>query len=745
MFNRNFFARGAVLTLFILAPSLLRGQGSPNILWQQQRNSDRINACVFAPDGNTFITGSSDRLINFWRASDGTLLKTFNSGAAYVHASSIESLAITLDGSRLASTAYKVAKLWTVASGAVMVLNGHTDWVVGCAFRPGGANLATASFDKTVKIWRVSDGVLVRTLTGHSGQVRCVAFSPDGNYLASGSGDTTIRIWRTSDWAVVRILYGHTSDIYDLTWSPDSTKIASGAYDMTCKLWNVSNGTVLGTFDSYPGNVYAVGFSPDGGTLAFSGGEANNIKLVNVASASVFRTFTDNVNNVQCLAFSPLSNALLGYGRADATVLFGDVSSSAPPPTVQTPTISPAGGTFTNSASVTLACGTTGATIYYTVDGSDPIAGSTVYSGPFLLSSNATVKAKATAGGMNDSAIAAAGFSIVPSTTAAATPSISPNGGTYSPAVTVTLAGATPGSTIYYTLDGSVPTVSSPIYTASFSLNASATVKAKAVASGYSDSAIASASFSIGVPVGTVQATAVFVKTDTTQQGTWKGVYGSEGYTIVANVTNYPGYAQTTPVGCTQFVWIDPTFSGVGLQKADSTTARLAACWNSSSGFGIYLNFTDGKTHRVGVYCVDWDSQSVAQTIDILDASSGLMLNSQAVSSFTLGKYLVWDVSGYVILRFTRTSGPNAVVSGLFFDPTPEGPIRLQSLGYSMADGYRLRSSGNVGQQFVLQASTNFVAWTPVSTNTLTSTTLEMTNSVGTGMSKRFYRALRLP
>jgi WD40 repeat protein len=64
--------------------------------------------------------------------------------------------------------------------------------------------------DDTIKLWRVSDGALVRTLTGHTYDVYSVAFSPDGSLLASGSGDDTIKLWRVSDGALVRTLTGHT-------------------------------------------------------------------------------------------------------------------------------------------------------------------------------------------------------------------------------------------------------------------------------------------------------------------------------------------------------------------------------------------------------------------------------------------------------------------------------------------------------------------------------------------------------
>jgi WD40 repeat protein len=63
------------------------------------------------------------------------------------------------------------------------------------AFSPDGKTLASGSYDNTIKLWRVSDGRLMKTLTGHGSSVLSVAFSPDGKTLASGSEDNTIKLW----------------------------------------------------------------------------------------------------------------------------------------------------------------------------------------------------------------------------------------------------------------------------------------------------------------------------------------------------------------------------------------------------------------------------------------------------------------------------------------------------------------------------------------------------------------------
>ena len=159
-----------------------------------------------------------------------------------------------------------------------------------------------------------------------------------------------------------------------------------------------------------------------------------------------------------------------------------------------TPVILPNGGAIGDNDDITIATSTAGATIYYTTDGTDPTIASTVYSAPFTLDADATVKAFAVKTGFGDSAVASASFTFIQTV---ATPTLSPAGGTFSDSVTVSLQTSTPGATIYYTTNGTTPSTASTAYTGSFTLTADATVSAFAVATGYDNSAVASADFTV--------------------------------------------------------------------------------------------------------------------------------------------------------------------------------------------------------------------------------------------------------
>ena len=91
------------------------------------------------------------------------------------------------------------------------VLKGHTDWVLSCNFSPCGNFIVSGSEDKTIKIWDVYSGNLVKTLEGHTGWVYSCNFSPYGNFIVSGSGDDTIRVWKGLDEPVLIKFAGKTT------------------------------------------------------------------------------------------------------------------------------------------------------------------------------------------------------------------------------------------------------------------------------------------------------------------------------------------------------------------------------------------------------------------------------------------------------------------------------------------------------------------------------------------------------
>ncbi|PYM78970.1 MAG: hypothetical protein DME13_27550 [Candidatus Rokuibacteriota bacterium] len=153
-------------------------------------------------------------------------------------------------------------------------------------------------------------------------------------------------------------------------------------------------------------------------------------------------------------------------------------------------------GTYSQPQSVTLSDTTSGATIYYTTDGSTPTTSSTRYTGAIAVTRTTTVKAMAAKAGMVDSAVATATYTLQ-----AAAPTFNPPGGSYTLPQFVEISDSSPGVTIYYTTDGSTPTTGSTQYTGSaIPVIHTTTIKAIAVAPGWSQSPVASATYTF--PLG---------------------------------------------------------------------------------------------------------------------------------------------------------------------------------------------------------------------------------------------------
>jgi predicted extracellular nuclease/endonuclease I len=350
-------------------------------------------------------------------------------------------------------------------------------------------------------------------------------------YIEGGSYNKAIEIYNgtgaTVDLSNYTIKYGSNGAAYSTTYLLSDSGVANLANnDVLVLAHGSANATILAAADATPSiinhngddayglfkndvliDVIGIAGSGDPGTGWAVAGEANataNKTLVRKPTVSAPTTdwavsAGSNADDSQWIIYAQDESSYIGSHQFEGGTVTPDV--------VATPVISPAEGQYNNEVEVTITCATDGATIYYTLDGNDPTTASDVYSAPFTLTADATVKAFATKADMDDSAIAETIYTIVTVVETVETPVITPITGTYYESQEVTITCATDGATIYYTLDGTDPTTGSSEYTLPFTVDATTTVKAMAVKTDWLDSSIAESIITIEeivVPTGMI-------------------------------------------------------------------------------------------------------------------------------------------------------------------------------------------------------------------------------------------------
>ncbi len=313
------------------------------------RHESSVLSASFSPDGQLVATASFDGKIRLWRI-DGTLVKVFFTEQE------VYSLAWSPGGEFLAAAGQVIQPetgerkgtviFWTMA-GAVRELEAHEDTVLDIKFSQNGLQFATASKDKTIKVWSLLDWSLQKILTGHEHWVPKVSFSPDGSRLASASLDKTVKLWRLNesfhpasvkrevwqgfggmngvsvspngkaiatigdqgmielwqaDGTLLRQWQGHQGQVWGVTFSPDSQQVVTGGDDRTVKVWNLQ-GKLLYTLKDHEDVVLSVSFSPDGKLIA-SGSKDNTVKLWH-NNGKLYKTLSDSRAAINWVSFSP--------------------------------------------------------------------------------------------------------------------------------------------------------------------------------------------------------------------------------------------------------------------------------------------------------------------------------------------------------------------------------------------------------------------------------------------------------
>jgi cytochrome c len=279
------------------AHAQLRGHGGP------------VRAVAVSPDGAEAISGSFDTSAIRW-----SLTRNVAEQVMRFHDAAVNAVAWLPDRRLVTAGGDGKIAIWTEGRPAPdLTLDGHTAPVAGLAVSPDGKLLASAAWDRTVRLWPLAGGA-PRVLEGHTQNVNGVAFTPDGRALVSAGYDSTLRIWPLSGGAANIVTL--PSPLNAVVVGPDGEIVAAGADG---KLYFVSrSGELRGSVQASQTPVIALAITPDGKLLA-AAGIRGSVAIVARATRSVTHTLVGPGLPVWSVAFFPDSRTIL-TGGADRTL-----------------------------------------------------------------------------------------------------------------------------------------------------------------------------------------------------------------------------------------------------------------------------------------------------------------------------------------------------------------------------------------------------------------------------------------
>lgn len=277
-----------------------------------------VAALTPSPDGRYVLAAHDDGTAKLWDLRQGRPVRVLPG-----HETTADSVAFSADGMRALTADWRDVKLWATGTGRPLAkldarspatftpdgarilaagkggrggelvlldaatgarlrtYRGHDEVITSIDVSPDGRTFASASWDRTVRLWSVESGELLGTYP-HPDRVYAVAIGRDGATLATACGDGAIRLWDLRPARERRVLRGHTLWATGVAFSADGMLLVSSGADKTVRVWDAGRGTELRVFRGHESYVNAVRFDP-GGRILLSGSTDGTIRLWRVA------------------------------------------------------------------------------------------------------------------------------------------------------------------------------------------------------------------------------------------------------------------------------------------------------------------------------------------------------------------------------------------------------------------------------------------------------------------------------
>lgn len=222
-----------------------------------------VRAAKFVPRKQWVITGSDDLQIRVFNYNTQERVHQFEAHADYIRALAVHpSLPLVLSSSDdLEIKCWNWEKSWSCQQTFL----GHAHYIMDLQFNPKDPNtFASASLDRSVKVWNLNSPQPNYSLDGHSKGVNCVAYYSDGDkpHLASGSDDGLIRVWDYQTKSCVNTLEGHSNNVCAVRYHSRLPVIISASEDGTVRIWDNSTYRLLNTLNYGLERAWCIGVHP---------------------------------------------------------------------------------------------------------------------------------------------------------------------------------------------------------------------------------------------------------------------------------------------------------------------------------------------------------------------------------------------------------------------------------------------------------------------------------------------------